>query len=128
LRRKYPRDLDGPKNEWKALIQHQAEINDQIILFEKELNHLRAKQLGQAYDQQLHDQIEEKEYQLNLKKKDAEIMKLRIKQFEMVTYKNFRESESNLSFRKSFKENSINRCYSECKLSITRLLLKISRR
>ena len=83
-RRHYPRDLDGLKNEWKALIKHQTEINDQITLFEKELYQLRAQQLGQAYDQQLQDHIDEKEHNLLLKREDAEVMNLRIKQFEMV--------------------------------------------
>lgn len=59
-------------------------MNNQIVAFEKELANLRARQLGQAYDQQLQEQIEEKEYQLRLKQKDAELMNLKIKQFEMV--------------------------------------------
>jgi hypothetical protein len=33
-RRKYPRELDGAKNEWKALVDHYSEVGHTSDLFE----------------------------------------------------------------------------------------------
>ena len=83
-RRRYPRDRNGGKNEWRAIIQHQADVNNQINQFEKELKHLRAQQLGQAYNQKLQEQIQMKEAQLKQRQYDAEIMNARVQQYQEV--------------------------------------------
>jgi len=46
LRRRYPKDKVGAKDEWQAVIQHQAEMHQEILKFEKELKNLRAKDLA----------------------------------------------------------------------------------
>ena len=86
-RRKYPREHDGAKNEWHALIQHQSDVYKQIIQFEKELKNLRAQQLGQAYNQSLQQLIQSKEQQLQEKRNDQELMNFRIAQFKEVLKK-----------------------------------------
>lgn len=85
LRRKYPRDREGAKNEWHALIQHQAEVNQLISQYEKELKNMRSQQLGHAYDQKLHEEIQAKEQQLRERSQDSLIMNNRIAQFQNVT-------------------------------------------
>ena len=86
-RRRYPRDRDGAKNEWRALIQHQAQVNEQINQFEKDIKTLKSQQLGQAYDQKLHEQIQMKESQLRQKQDDAQTMNSHIKQYQGVILK-----------------------------------------
>jgi len=83
-RRKYPRDRDGAKNEWKAIIQHQTLANNQITQLEKEIKHLNAQQLGQAYDQKIHEQLQMKEAQLRQKQNDAQMMNNQIHQYKNV--------------------------------------------
>lgn len=83
-RRHYPRDREGAKNEWQALVHHQAEMNYQIGLAEKELKNMRAQQLGQAYNQKLNEDIQRKEEQLQEKLLDCRSMDLKIMQFKNV--------------------------------------------
>lgn len=83
-RRRYPRDRDGAKNEWKAIVQHQTHVNNQIMQLEKDLKNLRAQDLGQAYDQKLQDQLQMKETQLRQKQNDAQMMNNRIQEYQEV--------------------------------------------
>ena len=45
-RRHYPKNNLGIKDEWAALSQHQQEMNEQIMRYQKELKMLQSRQLG----------------------------------------------------------------------------------
>lgn len=83
-RRHYPREPKGVKNEWHALIKHQAEVNNQIAQFEKDLKYLRSQELSQAYDKKVQEQIRSKELQLQLKQSEEQQMKSQLAQYEQV--------------------------------------------
>lgn len=46
MRRRYPKDTEGVKDEWRALIKHQTEINEAIGQRERELRGLKQQELG----------------------------------------------------------------------------------
>ena len=84
LRRKYPRERDGAKNEWHALIHHQGEMYQQILEYEQELKALQTSALSQAHNQKLQEQIQAKEEQLRQKQNDSLLMDMKIAQFKNV--------------------------------------------
>lgn len=84
-RKKYPREYNGAKNEWHALIRHQADVNNQIIQIEKELKHLQAQDLEQAYQQKFQQQIQAKQQELQQKRLEEAEMNARIAQFQRVS-------------------------------------------
>ena len=50
MRRRYPKDNEGVKDEWRALVKHHADINDMIIRHERELKQLKQQELGWDFD------------------------------------------------------------------------------
>jgi len=46
MRRRYPKDNEGVKDEWKALIKHQTDVNEMILKHERELKALKQQELG----------------------------------------------------------------------------------
>ena len=49
-RRKYPTDNVGAKNEWRGLIKHQNEINQDLNQIEQEVRGLKSKDLQADYE------------------------------------------------------------------------------
>ena len=87
-RRRYPREPQGVKNEWHALIRHQTEVNNQIAQHEKELKYLRSQDLGLSYDQKLHEKIQNKEQQSKERQREEHQMNASIAQYQGVIYMN----------------------------------------
>jgi hypothetical protein len=46
MRRRYPKDQKGIKDEWHALVQHQLEMADMIEGYKQELKELKQKDLA----------------------------------------------------------------------------------
>jgi hypothetical protein len=82
-RRKYPKDTKGPKDEWKALEQHQVEVNKMIAQYEKNLNQIQQKQLGEANSLLKNERLKDKQTDILIKKKEAEILGLQLEQSRM---------------------------------------------
>ena len=82
--RKHYKNKEEVKEEWKSYISYRAEAQSKLAQLQKDLNNLRTKQFSLPFDQNLKDQIQEKEYQLRVRNKDIEIIDLQMKHFQMV--------------------------------------------
>jgi hypothetical protein len=81
-RRKYPKNQVGAKDEWRALVKHQAEMNEQISLFEKDLKNLRSKELSQAHSNKIQEQIRDKQNDIYIKQNESDLLKIRMDQYK----------------------------------------------
>lgn len=81
MRRRYPKDNEGIKDEWRALVKHHADINEMIIKHERELKQLKQQELGQAYNHRLQELIRLKEQELRQKQDEAQMVAMKAEQY-----------------------------------------------
>eukprot|EP01017_Pseudomicrothorax_dubius_P017941 TRINITY_DN2003_c0_g2_i1.p1 TRINITY_DN2003_c0_g2~~TRINITY_DN2003_c0_g2_i1.p1 ORF type:complete len:553 (-),score=180.62 TRINITY_DN2003_c0_g2_i1:128-1747(-) len=76
-RRQYPRERNGRKNEWKAVVTHLEEMNNVLNQAERNVKEVKTHELQGSYDDKLRQHQEELQRQLEAKQRDHEEMILR---------------------------------------------------
>ncbi len=72
MRRQYPRNHKGGKEEWRGLIQHQQSINDEITKTEIGIKALKSNLLMTEIQKQQLEVLQKRQQELEIKKKDTE--------------------------------------------------------
>lgn len=76
--KKHPYSKKEIEDEWQALLKHQHEIYDAIARYDKDLKYLKQYELERDYTEKMKEHFQEKQMKLLVKKKEAELMNLKI--------------------------------------------------
>jgi len=106
IRRRYPKDTKGVKDEWRAVIRHQTEINELLAKREKELKHLKQQELVCAYDQKLQDQIRAKEQEIMFRQRESNDIQSKVERYQQDV---MRQKEDKLVIRQHLAEDYSNK-------------------
>eukprot|EP01017_Pseudomicrothorax_dubius_P040336 TRINITY_DN629_c0_g3_i1.p1 TRINITY_DN629_c0_g3~~TRINITY_DN629_c0_g3_i1.p1 ORF type:complete len:519 (+),score=175.78 TRINITY_DN629_c0_g3_i1:122-1678(+) len=82
-RRVYPRERNGRKNEWKAVVTHLEEMNSVLTKAERDIKDARSQELQLSYDEKQRLNQESVQRQLEAKARDHEEMILKKRQFDI---------------------------------------------
>jgi len=82
LRRRYPQDKFGAKDEWGALVKHQVEVENMIAKYKHDIKQVTQKHLQEEYKRDMQRHLKEKETDLLIKQREAELVSLGLQQYK----------------------------------------------